>query len=196
MDDTLDTSKSIEEVLLAMLEANAFEGLRYYDNAADLDDLTDPTPAVIRVERAVAEQGASGGAAFAGFIQGINPIYRGCVMVAFDGWASDPRPLCDIPCVVNFLRGLLLGDRPGRPDHAQARAILRWLIDDDAMVSGDNGKLTLSEAYDFWTGRLWVVANAFSDGIIFSDYSTGRFARDIDRNRVVLQFFMGASDAS
>ena len=36
MDDTLDTSKSIEEVLLAMLAATAFEGLRYSDNAADL----------------------------------------------------------------------------------------------------------------------------------------------------------------
>ncbi len=195
MDDTIDTTKTTEELLLAMLEANAFAGLHHLDDVSELANVKEPTLLMYRIPREVAEGGSLAGNAVCDNILGLAEVARGGVMLSFDGWTTDPRELSQIPCVINFLRGFLLGP-PSAPDRSRARAVIEWMFDEDSIGADEHGDIVDPSVYDTMTGRLWIVAHAFPDGILELDHTTRTYQRDILRNRATLEWLTREDDGS
>jgi hypothetical protein len=168
MDDTIRRGRQAsEDTLVAAVEAGLVPGVRAVPMGSEAEveavyaecaKLPPGTPYVLRVSREVASQGLLGGALMGCVVAGMPENVRGAVMLAFDGWADDPRGLWAVPEVVDFCNGLIYGPDPmNNPDPAHpamARAVLPFLVDERALVSRMG-----RQAWDV-AGRNWVVSVA------------------------------------
>ena len=168
MDDTLSTSPqaredafnaSVEAGLVPRVVAQLLTSMVDVDAMyAECQKLSDRDIFVCRVPRDAAERGIVAGAVYGLLIANMPENVQGRVMLSFDGWADDPRPLSRNPAVVDFCNGLIYGANPwnnadpARPD--MARAVLPFLIDEVSYVGSLDTK-----AWDI-TGRNWVVSIA------------------------------------
>ena len=171
-DDTVRTgAQAGEDSLMALLEHGQLPGMEWCD---DVDGVPKDAPAghtlvIYRVPRWVCEAGTEGGAIVANELARLPQNVRGGVMLSFDGWADDPRPMCAIPCGVAFCRGLLgIDSAVSKIDLGLCKRTLSWLMDEEP-----NG---LWEA----TGSLWVVAHAFPDSVF--EIAEDRWLRAPDVN--------------
>ena len=110
-----ETAAGREAALLALLDAGALPGVE----AVGPDQPIGPGDILVfRVPRDAAEGGISEGERFGDELLSRLPGAAGRILLAFDGWASDPRPLARVPEVVRFCQGTLFGS--GRPDLSRA----------------------------------------------------------------------------
>lgn len=167
MTDTINQSKRArEETLSAMLEAGLLPGIHHMgmESMEDVEamyalcDSTEALLVVYRLPREVVEQGRLAGAICAATIAGMPKNAQGRVMLSFDGYASDPRELFEVPEVVDFCRGLLFIS-PDRPPQENAPRVLSTLVDEDKWAFKE-GELVDRRALDM-AGSLWLCGAAF-----------------------------------
>lgn len=168
-DDQILPGKHAHEATLgAMLEAGLL-GFPHHglDTEADLtrfhEHLKGMGDAIVifRVPYDVGRMGASAGAAAGRYIIGASPA-NVSMMFAFDGYADDPRELFQVPEVVEFCRGVLLGPDLNAPDPSFAKVAVPRLIDEMSFPAKDMDPYTL-------TGRHWLVSIAFHKEVFFRD---------------------------
>lgn len=157
MDDTIDNSRQAhEDTLIALVEAGLMEGLR----ALDAEDAAEHPDALIfyRLPHDVVSEGRRGGQAVSDALLLMGSRGgQGRVILAFDGWADDPRELFEIGVVVDFCVGLLLGPDVGQRSTARARQVLDVLLDEVDMAQ----RLNMRALVGCTAGRHWLVAAAY-----------------------------------
>lgn len=181
---------------MALVEHGAVPGVEWQD---DVDSVIDALSGeqgralvVYRIPRDVAEYGYVAGKAVAEQIARLPASAKGGVVLSFDGWADDPRPLCAIPCAVAVCRGLLgvrdVGDGTSTPvvDEARCSKMLAMLFDERQIDP---------VAWEV-SGALWVVGHAFS-GMVFeqSADSTSGWTRDPEANLFLLYWLQDGCPA-
>ena len=168
MDDILsNTPQAREEVVIATIEAGLMPNTIYrpLHGIEDVDALYAECRAlgeggifICRVSREAALRGMSAGASFGLLIANMPANVRGRVLLAFDGWADDPRGMWQIPEAVAFCNGLIYGSDPvSNPNplvSVMARAVLPFLVDEARMA-----QLMGREAWNL-PGRNWVISVA------------------------------------
>lgn len=174
MDDTLRQGpQAREDVAIALLESDPRTLIQPL-HAARVGDLI-----VQRVSRDAAEMGRAGGAGLRCLMmQELPEECYGSVLLAFDGWADDVRPLCQIPIVVEFIRGLL-----GDP-HEWA-SVLQMFVDERRLIP-----FIPDEWYDA-AGSLWLLAHTTSGYPYWSTHD-GQLLRNLERNIEDLDLVMFA----
>ena len=181
-DDTLRTgAQASEDTLAALLETGQLPGIEWAGTAAQLPSEVSSDERVMivyRVPRAVVEIGWEAGGTVASDLALLPEYARGGVVLSFDGWAEDTRPLFLIPCAVAFCRGLLglgttmpssLEATRAQMDIAVCSSTLEWLLDE----------LQITPPAWEVAGALWCVAHAFPDQVFGRrNPKTGGWARD------------------
>lgn len=180
MDDTVRTDgQSREEALFALIETDSRSR-----TIGSLSDARSGDLIVQRITRGAVEMGEDGGRAMRlMLLQELHGECYGSVMLAFDGWADDPRPLCQIPIVIEFLRGLL-----GPVD--EWGSILQMFVDERAFAP-----YIPTDWYDV-AGRLWVLAHTTSGYPYWHRSADGRLMRDLERNAIELDLILSSDDPS
>ena len=187
-DDTIRTGKQAhEDVLVAMSEAGAIPGIK----PGPLTSLRPGDIAVVRVPKHTALGGGVAGARFAIYLlQDTPPDALGRTLVAFDGWADDPRELCEIPMVVEFCQGLLFGAEE-TPNLDWARNVLSLLLDERVLgLLGPDGEVADQSVLQA-PGALWLVAHAHASRV-FTLGKGGCIMRDLGLNLALLDGFTGS----
>jgi len=166
-DDTIRTGKQAQEdTWIAQIEAGIHEGMSFTraTTPEDIEKIVkqaeNTSIMMFRIPRATVETGMIGGFDQATFL--CHLATRGVirkVILAFDGWADDPRELWEIPCVNNFCRGLL-----GPPGSDQCRAVQATLIDEVREAFDDDGNLVNRSAFQI-VGSLGLVSMAYPERI-------------------------------
>lgn len=116
IDDTVRTGRQAEEdTFTALLETGRFGPAFGLEGQADIDrmytEVADKTPDLIfyKIPFEVSQRGEIAGRACALVFQDMPEASHGKVILMFDGYADDLRELFQIPVVVAFCRGLLMG---------------------------------------------------------------------------------------
>lgn len=177
MDDTIDTSQQgHEDTLMALIEAGMMEGMRAL-NELDAAQTDEGTLIFYRMPRDVVTEGARAGQAVAEALVLLGQLgAEGRVILAFDGWADDPRELFQIPVVVDFCKGLLLGPDVGQRSTTHARGVLDVLVD-EVKLAERTGSM---EFVSFTAGRLWLVACTYPLACyMLTPGEAGKFDRDL-----------------
>jgi hypothetical protein len=177
MDDTIDTSRQgHEDTLMALIEAGMMEGMRAL-NELDAAQTGEGTLIFYRMPRDVVTEGARAGQAVAEALVLLGQLgAEGRVILAFDGWADDPRELFQIPVVVEFCAGLLLGPDKGQRSTTHARGVLDVLVD-EIRLAERTGSM---EFVSFTAGRHWLVACAYPLACYMpTPGEAGKFDRDL-----------------
>jgi hypothetical protein len=159
MDDTIRTGKQAEEdLLMALIEQGAVPMLTLTPETikTGLPVMAGESLGFLRIRKDMAEGGCMAGAEIATLIKRLPPNAWGKVALTFDGWADDPRELFEVPEVIDFCRGLLLGPPPV-PDLVNAREVLAILVDDAPWFLGLKGE-EMTPA-----GGIWLISAAFPD---------------------------------
>jgi hypothetical protein len=169
--DTVATGRQAhEDTLMALADAGALPGIAPMRDRDQLRAMPGTALVFYRVARDVTDGGALAGATMAQALLDIAPQHHGHVVLAFDGWADDPRPLAFVPQVVRFVAGCLLG--PKLNDAAHAQRVLAVLLDEEPLIAADHGALAAG-------GQCWLVAHAWaSDCFKRHPSSPTGFARD------------------
>lgn len=182
-DDTQDNDpQAREDALVAALEAGLFPGV-----SCAFADVAESS-LVLRISRSLVLEMMDGGAKVGQTLADLPSNVHGRVALLFDGWASDPRELSQIPEVVLFCCGMLYGADPAsNPDPAHpemAKKVLPVLFDEYA--------LSKTWGADAWkiTGQAWVVGTAHAslvihqvDGTQWRDIGLTLALRDVFLNR-------------
>lgn len=178
-DDTVATNRQAhEDTILAMAEAGQFPGVSCHEMGKVPAEVITPNAMLLhRVLRWQAEGGGHSGARMALMLLRDTPeAAEGRLMLSFDGWADDPRELAQIPCVVEFCQGMLLGVGE-EPNMGWAKNVLGLFLDE--RTTG----LPMQEMAEI-PGALWLVAHAHA-GVVFAP-SQGRMMRDMNLNALLL----------
>ena len=174
MNDTVRTGRqAAEDTMMSMVDAGLIPGM-YSGHVGMLSSMPGVSVLFYRIAREVSRLGPGSGAVVAQDLLSIPRQHHGNVLLSFDGWADDPRPLSSIPEVVAFCAGLLLGEALTDADHA--RSVMNVLMNEvDLIAAGEDP----SEAFDM-SGRLWLVSHAYSRQTILVDReSPSGFSKDI-----------------
>lgn len=166
-----DDLQAREDAILKMIEAGLVPGV--VASGMPIPGV-DCELIVYRIRREMAEAGRTAGHTVGDLLRDIPDAHHGRVLLAFDGWASDPRPLAFVPEVVDFCAGMLLGRTLGDVEHAAA--IMKILLNEALLV---NAGIDRHVAYDA-SGCLWLVAHAYADStIVLTKESPSGIAKDI-----------------
>lgn len=199
-DDTIATdAQSREDVLLAMLDAGAFDSLGLSRGTVEDVSRFDSPLVVARVARDCFEAGLDEVVASAivlrgRFLEDLPESGRGRVVLAFDGWAGDPRPLFEVPEVVVFCRALLFGEDVFRVQERDecarvAAPLLACMFDERlAWIEEPPDPFVAPGAPEILdaAGSLWLSAHAFaSDVYSRSSESPTGFVRDLLANLAI-----------
>lgn len=149
---------------MAMLESGAVPGTihiemntlddveRMYTTVQEAGDLL-----FYRITREAAEAGEAGGRVASIILVGMPPRAHGKVILAFDGWADDPREVFQIPVLVDFCRGLVLGPPgPEEIDPEHIRKLLTVLLDEADRAFDAQGNMVEPRWLDC-AGQLWLL---------------------------------------
>ena len=194
MDDTLRTGRQAQvDTFLAQVSAGMVEGMEHYapeteaelralyERAADLDERA---LLFFNVARDNSERGALGGAAAAVILLGLPENVHGRIVLVFDGWNEDPREVFQIPEIVDFCRGLLMGF--SKEGHEHAQRILSCLFPEHVHGIREDGSLDV-QMFSLG-GVLFLLACCYPD-VCFTPSPTG-FSRDLSANmQLLLQYF-------
>lgn len=177
-DDTVALGKQAEEdTYFAMVEAGLVPGVhnQMIASSADLETVIregqkeDPDMQIVfRVPRPVAEGGFFGGVFFyENMFAALSDEITG-ITLAFDGWADDPREYHQIPEIVSFCQGLLLG--PPVENVADADPHIRKILTalaNEIQLAGvhPDGSIDNPEALDM-AGGAFLIAHAFPDRLL------------------------------
>jgi hypothetical protein len=135
---------------------------------------------VYQVSKAILRNGWRGGRQVGLQIAKIPEEAHGNVVLTFQGWDDDPRELFEIPKVVRFCRGILLGN-PKRPNREHAKRVLRVLMDEGAGSFDAEGRVVNPRRLAA-SGQCWLVGQAFHEEVYFRHPSApSGFLRDWDR---------------
>jgi hypothetical protein len=195
-DDTVRTDKQAhEDALLAMLEAGAVPGFAM-GSIEDVEDARSPL-VIARVSRDCFDGGAevlvASALAMRDRLLSMPEQGRGATVLAFDGWASDPRPLFAVREVFVFARALLFGESFGWIDNreecvALARPMIEILFDERVAWEGEPDPYSSPDHPEILeaAGSLWLVAHAFAPDVFSAHPSspTG-FVRDLGANLAI-----------
>lgn len=202
-DDTiLNDAQSHEDALLAQIEAGLYPGVLALGDGSTCEEVDvalaaveSGVPIFYRVSRKFAEQGVTGGAKCGDALLELPAAASGNVILAFDGYAADPRPLFQVREVVDYCRGMLLGASLRKPDMARAGKVLRVLFDEDP-VAFRNGTLINPIALEA-AGQLWLVGHAFPGECFMAhpESPTG-LARDYEMNFRLREWLLAAKSGS
>lgn len=141
MDDTLNsTLQAAEDALVASIEAGLFPDIEAVN---DICHLPKNTVILFRVPRKIAEKGLDGGLATAFYFERYLVGLKAKVCLTFDGWASDPRELHEIPEIRAFCGALI-----------RRNDAFGLLIDETTLFPDPR-------VYEI-TGKLWVVRTAYA----------------------------------
>jgi hypothetical protein len=185
-----------EDVLNALIQSNAIpnvdhlavEGMEeikaLWRRAAETTDIF-----VFQIEREVVEKGAPFAAGTAWILTNMPPSAHGRVMLAFQGWAEDPRELFEIPVVVDYCRVLLLGSLD-KPSLKHAQALLRVLVDEMKIAESVGAR-----GHDI-AGQHWLTAVAFHEEIMSRSLksATGIF-RNVNKALKIRRWLLGQGPA-
>lgn len=176
-DDTVRTGRQAEEdVFTARMDDGQFGQAFGLEGQADVDRLyekigTEGADLVFyRVPYEVSQRGELGGRSTALVFQDMPAEAHGKVMLMFDGYADDPRELFEIPVVVEFVRGILMGEfgTPEQVDPAYVRKLFQVLYDEWAAAADEDGNLVDPERLKP-CGSCWVVAMSFHEHVYFRE---------------------------
>ena len=171
MDDTIRTGpQASEDVIRTLMNQGQVPGVRPVSR--DELDRVEGSPLILYpFPRFVVEAGRRGGQVARENLMEIPEHHHGDVMVLFDGWADDPRPLFAIPVVVDFMAELLMGE--DLTDTQGAVRVLQVLVDERRFPNPEDRAMA--------TGRNWVTCHAWAS-TTFQVHGEGwdRITRDED----------------
>lgn len=185
-DDTLITGKQAsEDAAMAQVEAGLVPGLINVSigNEAEFQAAqqtlvnTEKALVFFRIPRSIAEDGEMGGRALSSYIVRLPESVHGSVILSFDGWADDPRELFEIPIVVEFCQGLIMGEALTVEEVApHARKLFTVLMDEVAHAFDAEGNL-VAPTWMEYSGQIWLLNT--SDPIHSYTRINGRIMRDV-----------------
>lgn len=170
-DDTLRTGRQAEEdTFNALLEGGQFGPAYGLESQDDVDrlytEVTKVSPDLIfyKIPFEVSQRGEISGRACALVFQDMPEASHGKVILMFDGYADDPRELFQIPIVVEFCRGLLMGE------HGTQQAVntsylwkLFSVLYNEKEAAFDEGMNLVDPLALKPAGQFWLIAHCFPD---------------------------------
>ena len=196
MDDTVQKgAQAEEETLMARLRAGLLPGqesitLESLESLETLHEqarsLGDKGLMVYNVDRSTAEGGAPCGAVGSLILLGLPENVHGRVILSFEGWADDPREVYDIPEIVDYCQGFLLG--MSRNDREHAQRVLSILLPEHEEGIREDG--SIDQMMFQAPGALFLVGCCYPDKCWSME--KGRIMRDLRANIAIFDGFFPA----
>ena len=121
--------------------------------------LGDRTLMIFNIERDRAEKGCGAGAVAGLLLSGLPENVHSRTILVFEGWDDDPREVFQIPEIVDFCQGMLLGFN--KDDHAQAQRVLTILVPEHVRGFREDGSVDATAFHA--TGALFLLSCCYPD---------------------------------